>query len=157
MNAEDDKGGYGSDAPGRASNDHLVVIKTNGDKKQANMNSETPRGRQEYEEPASFESVPEDLCEKKIRGHSFMNSKRRAGCCSIFTFWYSNNLIDSVQMNGGRLHESMIEDMNTDPDRDRKQLLRFQERLQANYEMWQRRHPGRKANDEWYYFTRNAV
>ena len=31
VNADDDKGGYDSDAPGRASNDHLVVIKTGGD------------------------------------------------------------------------------------------------------------------------------
>ena len=54
-----------------------------------------------------------------------MNSKRRANCCSIFTYWYANNLIDSVSMNGGKMHESMIEDMNTDPTRDRKLLLYF--------------------------------
>ena len=71
-----------------------------------------------------------------------MTSKRRASCCSIFTYWFANNLVDSVQMNGGRLHESMIEDMNTDPEHDRKQLLRFQERLQANFEVWKRQHPG---------------
>ena len=62
----------------------------------------------------SFESVAEEVGEKKIPKHDFMDSKRRAGCCSIFTFWFSNNLIDSVNANKGVMHPKMIEDMNTD-------------------------------------------
>ena len=54
-----------------------------------------------------------------------MQSKRRASCCSIFTYWYANNLIDAVSMNGGKMHESMIEEINSDSTRDRRQLFHF--------------------------------
>ena len=73
----------------------------------------------------SFESVPEELTERVIKGHVFLTNKRKASCCSVFTYWYANSLVESVNLNKGKMHEKMIEDMNTDPNRDRKQLLRF--------------------------------
>ena len=30
----------------------------------------------------SFESIPEELTERIIKGHTFMTSKRRSNCCS---------------------------------------------------------------------------
>lgn len=86
-----------------------------------------------------------------------MTSKSRANCCSKFTYWYSNTLIDSVALNGGKLEECMIEDMNDNPDRDRQLLLKFQERLQSSYERWKMRNPGREPTDEWYGFTKSAI
>lgn len=63
--------------------------------------------------------------------NTFMDSKRRAGCCSKFTYWYANNLVDSVNMNKGKLHPKMLETMNTDPQRDVKLLKEFQAKLKA--------------------------
>ena len=34
-----------------------------------------------------------------------MQSKRRANCCSKFTYWYADSLVDSVNLNKGKLHE----------------------------------------------------
>ena len=51
----------------------------------------------------------------------------------------------------------MIEDMNDDPMRDKKNLLKFQNRLAQCHEEWQRRNPGRKATNEWYGFTKSAI
>lgn len=74
---------------------------------------------------ATFESVAEEVGEKKVPPISFMDSKRRANCCSIFTFWYSNTLVASVYLNKGKLINKMIEDMNSDPLRDEKMLATF--------------------------------
>lgn len=78
---------------------------------------------------ATFESVPEEVAEKVVPKMSFMDSKRRANCCSIFTYWYSNNLVTSVYLNKGKLINKMIEDMNSDPLRDEKMLAKFQNKL----------------------------
>ena len=86
-----------------------------------------------------------------------MDSKRRANCCSILTYWYSNTLVDSVYLNKGRLVNKMIESMNSDPDRDHKLLKKFLANLQANVEQWQSRHPGMTPNAEFYNFTKSAV
>ena len=109
------------------------------------------------DEPQSFQSIPEELQERVIKGHVFMESKRRANCCSKFTYWYSNNLVDAVRMNNGKMHERMIEDMNSDPNRDQKLLLRFQERLNASFESWKKANPGQDASNEWYGFTKSAI
>ena len=76
-------------------------------------------------ERESFDAVPEELTEKVIKGHRYMTSKRHASCCSKFTYWYANNLVDAVSMNNGKMHESMIEAINSDSARDRRQLLHF--------------------------------
>jgi len=87
----------------------------------------------------------------------FMDSKRRANCCSIFTFWYSNSLVANVNLNKGKLIDKMIEDMNSDPRRDEKLLAKFQDSLQVSHAAWQKRNPGRAPDAEYYEFTKRAV
>ena len=60
-------------------------------------------------------------------------------------------------MHGGKMDERMIEDMNSDPNRDQKLLLRFQERLNASFESWKKANPGQDATNEWYGFTKSAI
>ena len=60
-----------------------------------------------------------------IKGYTFQQNKRKANCCSIFTYWYANSLVSSVTMNNGKMDEKMIEDMNTDPKRDKRLVLNF--------------------------------
>ena len=73
----------------------------------------------------SFMSVAEENADVKIQGFPFQTTKRRASCCSLFTYWYANTLVDSVELNNGKMHPLFIEDMNTNPLRDEKLLLRF--------------------------------
>ena len=86
-----------------------------------------------------------------------MDSKRRANCCSLWTYWYANNIVDCVNENKGIMDEKMIEDMNTDSLRDEKMLHKFQSKLLQNHEEWQKSHPGQKATEEFYGFTLSAI
>ena len=72
----------------------------------------------------SFESIAEPVPEAQIKEKIFLNSKSRASCCSILTFWFANTLIDSISHNKGKMDDRMIEDMNSDPKRDQS-LLRY--------------------------------
>ena len=68
----------------------------------------------------SFESVIEQVEPECIKGDYFEKSKRKAGCCSLFTYQYANTLVESVNQNKGRMDPKMIEAMNSDPKRDEK-------------------------------------
>ena len=54
----------------------------------------------------------------------------------MFTYWYSNTLVESVYLNKGKLDNKMIETMNTDPQRDIKQLNKLTTALQNNLDKW---------------------
>ena len=73
----------------------------------------------------SFQSISEDVQESQIPSFKFQDSKRRANCCSLFTFYYANTLVESVRGNKGKMASCMIEDMNTDPKRDEKVISHF--------------------------------
>ena len=52
----------------------------------------------------SFKSIiSEEVGQKEIKKHAFMDSKRRANCCSKWTYWYANKIVDSVNSNKGVL------------------------------------------------------
>ena len=44
----------------------------------------------------SFESIIEQVDPECIKGYDFQTSKRKAGCCSTFMYWYANTLVESV-------------------------------------------------------------
>lgn len=105
----------------------------------------------------SFKSIiSEEVGEKEIKKHVFMDSKRRANCCSKWTYWYANKIVDSVNSNKGVMTQNMIEDMNTDALRDEKQLHKFQTKLFQSHEAWQKKHPGKVAAHEYYGFIMSA-
>jgi hypothetical protein len=89
----------------------------------------------------SFQSIAEDVKESKIPSLKFENSKRKANCFSLFTYWYANTLVESVKLNKGKMASCMIEDMNTDPRRDEKVTTHFETKLLTNFENWKRSHP----------------
>ena len=88
------------------------------------------------EEEFTIESYCESVKQMETPKPLYMESKRRANCCSRLTFWYANPLIESVRANNGQMHKKMIEDMHSDPDRSEKLLKFFQERLRANAKQW---------------------
>ena len=88
------------------------------------------------EEDFTVESYAESVKQMVTPTPLYMDSKRRANCCSRLTFWYANPLIESVRANNGQMHKKMIEDMHSDPDRSEKLLKFFQERLRANAKQW---------------------
>ena len=48
-------------------------------------------------------------------------------------YWYANTLVESVNLNQGRMDPKMIESMNSEPTHDEKVLAHFQKKLQSNY------------------------
>lgn len=72
----------------------------------------------------SIGSIAESVDEQPTVQHDFMDSRRRANCCSVLTFWYANPLIQAVRSNNGSLHDKMVEDMKINPKRD-QQLLKY--------------------------------
>ena len=112
----------------------------------------------EPEQLESFVSIAEDAEPTVTQDFPFQETKRKASCCSLFTFWYANTLVDSIELNSGKMDQLFIENMNTDPKRDEKLLANFQNQLKANHESWKRKYPDRTANDEqWYEFTKKAI
>ena len=117
----------------------------------------------------SFESIAESVQEKQCKPLPFNDSKRRAGCCSILTYWFANSLIESVNLNKGKLDLRMIETMNSNPKRDEKLLKKFTVKLNNLHECWKAKNPNlvpqdgyedQKSDDAydkaWYYFTKKA-
>lgn len=89
----------------------------------------------------SFVSIAEEQESLKTPEFPFQTSKRRASCCSLFTYWYANSLVDSVELNKGKMNPLFIESMNVDPTRDQIMLNRFQNKLIVNHENWQKKNP----------------
>lgn len=90
----------------------------------------------EHEQLESFVSIAEDPVPSSRQDFPFQETKRKASCCSLFTFWYANTLVDSIELNNGKMDNLFIENMNTDPKRDEKLLANFQNRLKANHDSW---------------------
>ena len=74
--------------------------------------------------------------EKLTDVQTFQDSKSKANCCSILTFWFANTLVDSISVNKGKMDEKMIEEMNRDPKRDEILLEYFKTKLSSNIEAW---------------------
>lgn len=70
-------------------------------------------------------SIAETVEEKKITPKIYQDSLRQANWLSIFTYWFSNTLIESVRLNKGKMVDEMVEDMNKDPKRDEMLLSHF--------------------------------
>ena len=79
----------------------------------------------QFEQDTSFESIAEEPEALSNYGFPFQETKRKAGCCSIFTYWYANSLVDSVELNNGKMDKVFIETMNNDPKRDENLLAAF--------------------------------
>ena len=112
----------------------------------------------EPEQLESFVSIAEEHESAVRQDFPFQETKRKASCCSLFTFWYANTLVDSIELNNGKMDQLFIENMNADPKRDEKLLANFQNRLKANHQSWKNNNPNSTANDQqWYGFTKKAI
>ena len=90
----------------------------------------------EQEQVESFVSIAEEPEPAVRQDFPFQETKRKASCCSRFTLWYANTLVDSIELNNGKMDQLFIENMNTDPKRDEKLLANFQHQLKASHESW---------------------
>ena len=107
----------------------------------------------------SFESIAEEPEYAQKKSFPFQETKRKANCCSLFTYWYVNTLVDSVELNNGKMDALFIENMNSDPKRDERLLHKFQLRLGLNLDAWKRKNPNSSEPDaaQWCSFTKRAI
>ena len=66
----------------------------------------------------TFQSIPESVHSLHVEATKFETNKRRASCCSRLTFCYANSLVESVQLNKGKISHVMVEEMSSDSKRD---------------------------------------
>ena len=90
----------------------------------------------------SFDSPAELVEVKEVPSYGFNDELRRTSCCGRFLFMHANSLVNSVHNNGRKLDPVMVEAMHTDPQRDKKLLLNFNNKLESRHMQWLRSHPG---------------